>query len=164
MESEIMRNGLPRLRVRIVRTYKQGRVKINNKNQLLEKRGQEITCSCSNLKPNKVYLIIGKEDKRKRVLYLDNFSTALEWNKNGKSYVRSYKKKISCPEKRTTPQKRETSESSQGTLSTCLQTINRLKGRYLGTLTMGGENICFNSCQNELIQQLSEATVRLKVL
>ncbi|KAL9987706.1 hypothetical protein ACROYT_G002055 [Oculina patagonica] len=100
MESEIMRNGLPRLRVRIMRTYKQGKVKINNKTQLMEKRGQEITCSCSNLNANKVYLILGKEDKRKRVLYLDNFSTALEWNKNGKSFVRAYRKKTSCPERR----------------------------------------------------------------
>lgn len=100
-----MRNGLPRLRLRIARTYKQGKVKINNKNQLMEKRGQEITCSCSNLKVNKVYLILGKEDKRKRVLYLDNFSTALEWNKNGKSYVKAFRNKTSCPERRM-PQKK----------------------------------------------------------
>lgn len=95
-----MRNGLPRLRLRIARTYKQGKVKINNKNQLMEKRGQEITCSCSNLKVNKVYLILGKEDKRTRVLYLDNFSTALEWNKNGKSYVKAFRNRSSCPERR----------------------------------------------------------------
>ena len=100
MDSEIMRNGLPRLRLRIARTYKQGKVKINNKNQLMEKRGQEITCSCSNLKVNKVYLILGKEDKRTRVLYLDNFSTALEWNKNGKSYVKAFRNRSSCPERR----------------------------------------------------------------
>ncbi|KAJ7388975.1 Wnt inhibitory factor 1 [Desmophyllum pertusum] len=101
MESEIMRNGLPRLRVRIVRMYKQGKVSINSRSQLLDKRGQEITCSCSNLKANRVYLILGKEDKRRRVLYLDNFSTALEWSKNGRSYVRAYKKKASCPERRS---------------------------------------------------------------
>ena len=100
MESELMRNGLPHLRLRITRTYNQGKVKINSKNQLMEKRGQEITCSCSNLKVNKHYLILGKEDKRKRVLYLDNFSTALEWNKNGKSYVKAFKNRSSCPERK----------------------------------------------------------------
>ena len=99
MENEIMRNGLHRLRVRVLRTYKQGKVKIDSR-QLLEKRGQEITCSCSNLKPNKVYVILGKEDKRKRVLYVDNFSTALEWSKNGKAYVKAYRKKATCPERR----------------------------------------------------------------
>lgn len=75
-------------------------MKINNKNQLMEKRGQEITCSCSNLKVNKVYLILGKEDKRKRVLYLDNFSTALEWDKNGKPYVKAFRNRSSCPERK----------------------------------------------------------------
>ena len=101
MESEVMKNGLPRFRVRILRIFKQGKVKINNKHQLLDKRGQEITCSCSNLKVSKVYLILGKEDKRRRLLYLDNFSTALEWSKNAKQYVRSYRKNSSCPERRT---------------------------------------------------------------
>ena len=100
METEIMRNGLPRLRLRIARTYKQGKVKIDNKNLLMEKRGQEITCSCSNLKVNKLYLILGKEDKRKRVLYLDNFSTALEWNKNGKTHVKAFRNRSSCPERK----------------------------------------------------------------
>lgn len=100
MESEIMRNGFPQLRLRIARTYKQGKVKIDNKNQLMEKRGQEITCSCRNLKVDKLYLILGKEDQRKRVLYLDNFSTALEWNKNGKSYMKAFRNRISCPERK----------------------------------------------------------------
>lgn len=99
MENEIMRNGLPRLRVRVLRTYKQAKVKINSR-QLLGKRGQEITCSCSNLKPGRVYIILGKEDKRRRVLYVDNFSTALEWTKNGKSFVRAFRKKALCPERR----------------------------------------------------------------
>lgn len=101
MESEIMKNGLPRLRVRILRMYKQGRVKINNRHQLLDKRGLEITCSCSNLKVNKVYLILGKEDKRRRLLYLDNFSTAVDWSKNGKQYIRANRKNNSCPQRRT---------------------------------------------------------------
>ncbi|PFX23351.1 Netrin-5 [Stylophora pistillata] len=101
MESEISKNGLPRLRVRIMRLYKQGRVKINSKHQLLDKRGQEITCSCNSLKVNKVYLLLGKEDKRRRLLYLDNFSTALEWSKNGKQYVRANRKNNSCPQRRT---------------------------------------------------------------
>lgn len=100
MESEVMRNGQPRLRVRIQRTYKQSRLKINSR-QLLEKRGQELTCSCGNLKANRVYIILGKEDRRKRVLYVDNFSTALEWSKNGKSFIRAYRKKTPCPERRT---------------------------------------------------------------
>lgn len=100
MENEIMRNGLHGLRVRVLRTYKEGKVQVNRR-QLLEKRGQEITCSCSNLKPNKVYVILGKEDKRKRVLYIDNFSTALEWSKNGKAHLRAYRKKSSCPARRS---------------------------------------------------------------
>lgn len=100
MENEIMRNGLHGLRVRVLRTYKEGKVQVNRR-QLLEKRGQEITCSCSNLKPNKVYVILGKEDKRKRVLYIDNFSTALEWSKNGKAHLRAYRKKSSCPVRRS---------------------------------------------------------------
>ncbi|XP_068693991.1 uncharacterized protein [Montipora foliosa] len=92
MESEIVRNGQSHLRVRVQRTFKQSKVKINTR-QLLEKRGQEITCNCGNLRPNRVYVILGKEDRRKRVLYLDNFSTALDWSRNGKTYIRAYRKK-----------------------------------------------------------------------
>lgn len=58
-------------------------------------------CSCSNLKVNKVYLILGKEDKRRRLLYLDNFSTAVDWSKNGKQYIRANRKNNSCPQRRT---------------------------------------------------------------
>ena len=98
MENEILWNGQPHLRVRVQRTFKASRVKISSR-QLLEKRGQEITCSCGNLRPDRVYVILGKEDRRKRVLYLDNFSTALEWSRNGKTYVRAYRRRSSCPER-----------------------------------------------------------------
>lgn len=98
VESEILWNGQPHLRVRVQRTFKASKVKINNR-QLLEKRGQEITCSCGNLRPDRVYAILGKEDRRKRVLYLDNFSTALEWSRNVKTYVRAYRRRSSCPER-----------------------------------------------------------------
>lgn len=98
MENEILWNGQPHLRVRVQRTFKSSKVKISSR-QLLEKRGQEITCSCGDLRPNRVYVILGKEDRRKRILYLDNFSTALEWSRNGKTYVRAYRRRSSCPER-----------------------------------------------------------------
>lgn len=51
-------------------------------------------CNCGNLRLNRVYVILGKEDRRKWVLYLDNFFMVLDWLRNGKIYIWVYRKKF----------------------------------------------------------------------
>ncbi|EDO38872.1 predicted protein [Nematostella vectensis] len=102
VDSEVHKNGHQQLRVRVSTRYKSGAVRIT-KRQLLELRGRELTCNCSQVLPSKVYLIIGKEDKHRRVLFVDGMVSALEWDVDGKKMARMIRKRRDrCP-KRITP-------------------------------------------------------------
>ncbi|KXJ20246.1 uncharacterized protein LOC110243959 [Exaiptasia diaphana] len=97
VESEVKKRGRSHLRVRVTKKYKKGRVKITRR-QLLELRGRELTCNCSQFIRKKSYLFLGKEDRRRKVLYVDNLATALDWDENGKQMLRMHRKrKHRCP-------------------------------------------------------------------
>ena len=96
VESVIRKKGWRYLRVRVTKTFKKGKVKIN-KRQLIEVRSLKVTCKCTRLLPRKTYLILSKEDRHKRKLYIDALTTALEWSNDAKRYLRMYRKKALCP-------------------------------------------------------------------
>lgn len=99
MESEVKKRGRSHLRVRVTKKYKKGRVKIT-KRQLLELRGQELTCNCRQFLKRKPYIFLGKEDRKKKVLYVDHLAIALDWDENGKKMLRMHRKrKHRCPRK-----------------------------------------------------------------
>ncbi|XP_031568591.1 uncharacterized protein LOC116303230, partial [Actinia tenebrosa] len=99
VESEVRKNGRLQLRVRVTKKYKKGIVKITRR-QLLELRGRELTCDCSPVILKRHYLLLGKEDKKKRVLYVDNLLIALDWETSGKKMLRMHRKRrYRCPKR-----------------------------------------------------------------
>ena len=98
VEKRFYEDGRLKYRVRVTKYYKSGRLSISKRINI-EIRGEQVTCKCSLLQLRKTYLIQGKEDARKKSLFLDNYTFAMDWSAGGKKMAKLHKKKHICPKR-----------------------------------------------------------------
>ena len=92
------KNGAVKYRIRVTKRYKTSRLAIT-KRHYIELRGHDITCKCTPLLRQKIYLMLGQENERTNTLYVDDYTYAIDWENGGKKLAKLHKKKSKCPKR-----------------------------------------------------------------
>eukprot|EP00794_Sanderia_malayensis_P016194 gene16194-17822_t len=97
VERFVTEEGKMKYYLRVTKRYKRGRIRIRKRHQVLEVRGQKLTCNCQQLKIGQIYLIFGREDRRHDALFIDDYTVAMPWGKKCKKFVRTNRRQLNCP-------------------------------------------------------------------